>query len=384
MKVLELTKSLISCPSITPKNEGVLDLLEKELSEIGFICHRYLFSDNNTPDVDNLFAKFGNGSPHLCFGGHTDVVPVGDLDSWSFDPFKPTEQDGKIYGRGASDMKSAIGAFVCAARNFTKNSNFKGTISLLITNDEEGPAINGTKKVLEKLYSEGEKIDSCIVGEPTCPNTLGEMIKIGRRGSLTSKIKITGKQGHVAYPQWTLNPINPLTKILSDICNIKLDSGTDDFPPSNIEIVKVSSSEGASNVVPQSATAQLNVRYNINHNKESLTKIFDDVVKKYTCDSEYDFEIDYNNSAEPFLTEKNDFIKMIKSSVDEVTGLDAELTTTGGTSDARFFKDYCEVAEFGLIGETAHQVDENVQISDIENLEKIYGSILTKYFSQIS
>ena len=267
MEVLELTKSLISCPSITPKNEGVLDLLEKELSEIGFKCHRYSFSDHNTPDVDNLFAKFGSGSPHFCFGGHTDVVPVGDLDSWSHNPFKPTEEDGRIYGRGASDMKSAIGAFICAARNFIKSSDFKGSISLLITNDEEGPAINGTKKVLQKLYEDGEKIDSCIVGEPTCPNKLGEMIKIGRRGSLTSKITIKGKQGHVAYPQWTLNPINPLTKILSNICNINLDSGTNDFPPSNIEVVNISSSDGASNVVPQIATGQLNVRYNINHNE---------------------------------------------------------------------------------------------------------------------
>ena len=380
MEVLELTKSLISCPSVTPKNEGVLDLLEKELSEIGFKCHRYSFSDHNTPDVDNLFAKFVSGSPHFCFGGHTDVVPVGDLDSWSHNPFKPTEEDGRIYGRGASDMKSAIGAFICAARNYIKSSDFKGSISLLITNDEEGPAINGTKKVLQKLYEDGEKIDSCIVGEPTCPNKLGEMIKIGRRGSLTSKITIKGKQGHVAYPQWTLNPINPLTKILSNICNINLDSGTNDFPPSNIEVVNISSSDGASNVVPQIATGQLNVRYNINHNEESLTKIFDKVVKEEIGDSEYDFKIEYNNSAEPFLTEKGQFINIIKESVDEVTGLDAALTTTGGTSDARFFKDYCEVAEFGLIGETAHQVDENVKIADIENLEKIYYSILKKYF----
>ena len=380
MEVLELTKSLISCPSVTPNNEGVLDLLEKELSEIGFKCHRYSFSDHNTPDVDNLFAKFGNGSPHLCFGGHTDVVPIGDLDSWSYNPFKPTEEDGRIYGRGASDMKSAIGAFVCAARNYIKNADFKGSISLLITNDEEGPAINGTKKVLQKLYEDGEKIDSCIVGEPTCPNKLGEMIKIGRRGSLTSKITIKGKQGHVAYPQWTLNPINPLTKILSNICNINLDSGTNDFPPSNIEVVNISSSDGASNVVPQIATGQLNVRYNINHNEESLMKIFDEVVKEEIGDSEYDFKIEHNNSAEPFLTEKGEFINIIKESVDEVTGLDAALTTTGGTSDARFFKDYCEVAEFGLIGETAHQVDENVKIADIENLEKIYYSILKKYF----
>ena len=208
MEVIELTKALISCQSVTPKNDGVLDLLEKELSNIGFDCRRYLFSDSNTPDVDNLFAKIGSGAPHICFGGHTDVVPVGDIDAWSFDPFNATEKDGKVYGRGASDMKSAIAAFVCAVKEYIENNELKGTVSLLITNDEEGPAINGTKKVLEEIYKNGEKIDSCIVGEPTCPYKLGEMVKIGRRGSFSAKISITGKQGHVAYPQWTLSLIH--------------------------------------------------------------------------------------------------------------------------------------------------------------------------------
>ena len=198
MNVVELTKSLISCPSVTPNNEGVLDLLQKELTDMGFTCNRYLFSDTDTPDVDNLFAKIGSGAPHLCFGGHTDVVPVGDENAWNSNPFKATEKDGKLYGRGASDMKSAIAAFVSAVREYLENNQVKGTISLLITNDEEGPAINGTKKVLEEISKNGEKIDSCLVGEPTCPNNLGEMIKIGRRGSMTTTIKVSGKQGLVS------------------------------------------------------------------------------------------------------------------------------------------------------------------------------------------
>ena len=381
MNVVELTKSLISCQSVTPNNEGVLDLLQKELTEIGFSCNRYVFSDVNTPDVDNLFAKIGEGSPHICFGGHTDVVPVGDESAWSLDPFIATEKNGKLYGRGASDMKSAIAAFVSAVKEYLDNNELQGSVSLLITNDEEGPAINGTKKVLEKIYKNGEKIDSCLVGEPTCPRELGEMIKIGRRGSLTTTIKISGKQGHVAYPEWTLNPINPLTSILNALCNLELDQGTEDFPPSNMEIVNISSSQGATNVVPQTATGIFNIRYNINHTNGSLQSMIQDIVSKSSEGSEYKIDISFNNSAEPFLTQKGKFTNIVKSSVDEITGMNSALTTTGGTSDARFFKDYCEVAEFGLIGETAHQIDENVNTQDIHNLKDVYLLILKKYFA---
>jgi len=371
MNAIELTKSLISCPSITPENAGVLDILQEELSNNGFDCKRYKFTEEGTADVDNLFAKYGNDEPHFCFGGHTDVVPVGEQNAWLSNPFEPTEKDGKLYGRGASDMKSAISAFVCAVVDFTKNNKFKGSVSLLITNDEEGPAINGTKKVLEEIYKNGEKINSCLVGEPTCPNKLGEMIKIGRRGSLMAKFDVFGKQGHVAYPQWTLNPINPLTKIINDIISLKLDEGSDDFPPSNIEIVKISSSDGATNVVPHSASSQLNIRYNVSHTAVSLKKKLDDIVKEHTEGSNYQINAEYYETAEPFLTKKGKFTEIIKKSVNEITGLDAEFSTTGGTSDARFFKDYCEVAEFGLIGETAHQVNENVSIEDIKQLENI-------------
>ena len=262
MEVVELTKSLISCPSVTPNNEGVLDLLQKELTDMGFTCNRYLFSDTDTPDVDNLFAKIGSGAPHLCFGGHTDVVPVGDESQWNSNPFEATEKNGKLYGRGASDMKSAIAAFVSAVREYLENNEMKGTISLLITNDEEGPAINGTRKVLEEIYKNGEKIDSCLVGEPTCPNNLGEMIKIGRRGSMTTTIKVSGKQGHVAYPHRANNPSTIIIKILKELKDIKFDKGSKNFQPTNLEVTKININNNADNVIPAMAEATFNIRFN--------------------------------------------------------------------------------------------------------------------------
>ena len=381
MNEIKLTKSLISCQSVTPKNDGVLDFLENELSTIGFNCQRYKFSDDGTPDVDNLYAKFGNEEPNFCFGGHTDVVPVGDKSAWSYDPFEGIVDNGTLYGRGSSDMKSAIAAFVCASRDFINEAKFTGSISMLITNDEEGPAINGTKKVLEKIYSEGEKITSCLVGEPTSPKNIGEMIKIGRRGSLMAKINITGKQGHVAYPQWNLNPIEPLNKIIYDLNNLKLDEGTNEFPPSNIEFVNIDSSDGATNMVPNNASAQLNIRFNTSHSANSLEKNIKEIVEKNLSNTSFVPEIEFYCTAEPFLTQQGKFTDIVKRSVDEITGLKSEFSTTGGTSDARFFKDYCEVVEFGLVGETAHQVDENVNVSDVSKLKNIYQNILEKYFA---
>ena len=381
MNEIELTKSLINCQSVTPKNDGVLDFLENELSTIGFNCQRYKFSDDGTPDVDNLYAKFGNEEPNFCFGGHTDVVPVGDKSAWSYDPFEGIVDNGTLYGRGSSDMKSAIAAFVCASRDFINKAKFTGSISMLITNDEEGPAINGTKKVLEKIYSEGEKISSCLVGEPTSPKNIGEMIKIGRRGSLMAKINITGKQGHVAYPQWNLNPILPLNKIIYDLNSLKLDEGTNEFPPSNIEFVNIDSSDGATNMVPNNASAQLNIRFNTSHSANSLEKNIKKIVEKNISNTSFVSELEFYCTAEPFLTQQGKFTDIVKRSVDDITGLKSEFSTTGGTSDARFFKDYCEVVEFGLVGETAHQVDENVNISDVSKLKNIYQSILENYFA---
>ena len=378
---VELTQSLISCPSVTPTDAGVLQVLQDQLEKIGFRCTRMPFSETGTESVDNLFASYGEGSPHLCFGGHTDVVPTGSSASWTNDPFDAVIKNGNLYGRGTADMKSAIAAFTAAANNFINSGEFKGTLSLLITNDEEGPAINGTQKVLEALTKNGEKIDSCIVGEPTCPSQLGDMIKIGRRGSLTTNISITGIQGHVAYPQWTLNPIDALTKVLGKIVDLKLDEGTDDFPPSNIEIVKIDADNTADNVVPQSATAQINIRYNILQTEDGLIKLLKEMTEQELVGTEYTSDIEFRNSAQPFLTKESNFTKQIKEAVDDITGLNSEFSTTGGTSDARFFKDYCEVAEFGLVGSTAHQVDEHVAVKDIENLSKIYEEIIKKYFS---
>ena len=378
---IELTKSLISHPSVTPKDAGVLQELQNNLEKIGFQCTRYVFEEKGTDSVDNLFASYGDGSPHLCFGGHTDVVPVGNTDSWENNPFESVIKDGKLYGRGAADMKSAIAAFTSAASNFINSGKFNGTISLLITNDEEGPAINGTKKVLEAITRNGIKIDSCIVGEPTCPTKLGEMIKIGRRGSLSANLSVQGIQGHVAYPQWTLNPIDGLTKILNSIINTKLDEGTEDFPPSNIEIVKIDADNTADNVVPQSATAQLNIRYNILQSEDGLIDLLTTITNRELANTEYKSKVEFRNSAAPFLTKESEFTKKIKEAVDKVTGLKSIFSTTGGTSDARFFKDYCEVAEFGLVGKTAHQVDEHVAVNDIVNLAKIYEEIIRKYFN---
>ena len=378
---VKLTQSLISCPSVTPTDAGVLQTLQDQLEKIGFRCTRMPFTETGTEPVDNLFASYGEGSPHLCFGGHTDVVPVGNSASWTNDPFDAVIKDGNLYGRGTADMKSAIAAFTAAANNFINAGDFKGTLSLLITNDEEGPAINGTQKVLEALTKNGEKIDSCIVGEPTCPTQLGDMIKIGRRGSLTTNISITGIQGHVAYPQWTLNPIDALTKVLGKIVDLKLDEGTDDFPPSNIEIVKIDADNTADNVVPQSATAQINIRYNILQTEDGLIKLLKEMTEQELVGTEYTSDIEFRNSAQPFLTKESNFTKQIKEAVDEITGMNSEFSTTGGTSDARFFKDYCEVAEFGLVGSSAHQVDEHVAVKDIENLSKIYEEIIKKYFS---
>ena len=378
---VEFTQSLISCPSVTPKDAGVMKTLQDQLEKIGFNCTRMSFDEAETDTVDNLFATFGTGSPHLCFGGHTDVVPVGNLDSWTNDPFDPVIKDGKLYGRGTADMKSAIAAFTSAASNYINQNEFRGTISLLITNDEEGPAINGTRKVLKALIKDNIKIDSCIVGEPTCPKQLGDMIKIGRRGSLTANISIEGIQGHVAYPQWNLNPIDALTKILKKFIDLQLDNGTDDFPPSNIEIVKIDADNAADNVVPHSATAQLNIRYNILQTEEGLMKLLEEILENELQSTDYKYNIKFKNSAQPFLTKESEFTKKIKESVDTITGISSEFSTTGGTSDARFFKDYCEVAEFGLVGSTAHQVDENVEIEDIRKLAQIYEEIIKKYFA---
>lgn len=372
---LEFTKELVNIPSVTPIDAGALDLLQSKLQAIGFICQRFKFDD-----VDNLYARIGTNHPHICFAGHTDVVPSGDVNQWESPPFEAIEKNGNLYGRGTADMKSAIAAFVVACQNYLANNSLKGSISFLITGDEEGIAINGTKKLIAKIDEMGEKIDHCIVGEPTCPNILGDMIKNGRRGSINCKITSIGKQGHVAYPNKANNPIPALIEFLNIIQNHKLDIGAQGFQPSNLEIVTIDVGNNASNVIPQSASARFNIRFNTNHTGASLEKWIietrDEVQKNHTSQLNLDIAI----SGEPFFTQPCEFTQLVQDASFEVTNIIPELSTTGGTSDARFIKNYCAVIEFGIVGATLHQINENVKIEDINKLKNIYENILNKYF----
>ena len=374
---MELARDLIRCPSVTPKDAGALSALQAVLEDLGFSCHRLTFSDEDTPDIDNLYARRGDSRPNFCFAGHTDVVPLGNPDAWSVDPFGGEIIDDVLYGRGATDMKSAIAAFVEAISRVVSNGDVGGSISLLITGDEEGPAINGTKKVLDWMADQGEIIDVCLVGEPTNPNKLGDMVKIGRRGSLTGKLTVTGVQGHTAYPHLADNPMPRLLKMLDAIASFELDRGTDHFQPSNLQLTTIDTGNPASNVIPASASAGFNIRFNDLHTGESLTSWLHE-----QCDAVGgQYELDIRVSGEAFLTPPGDFSALIAKSVEQATGLSPELSTSGGTSDARFIKDFCPVAEFGLVGQTMHKVDERIAVADIRNLTDIYTSILTGYFA---
>ena len=374
---MELACDLIRCPSVTPKDAGALSVLQAVLEDLGFSCHRLTFSDEDTPDIDNLYARRGDSRPNFCFAGHTDVVPLGNPDAWSVDPFGGEIIDDVLYGRGATDMKSAIAAFVEAISRVVSNGDVGGSISLLITGDEEGPAINGTKKVLDWMADQGEIIDVCLVGEPTNPNKLGDMVKIGRRGSLTGKLTVTGVQGHTAYPHLADNPMPRLLKMLDAIASFELDRGTDHFQPSNLQLTTIDTGNPASNVIPASASAGFNIRFNDLHTGESLTSWLQE-----QCDAVGgQYELDIRVSGEAFLTPPEDFSALIAKSVEQATGLSPELSTSGGTSDARFIKDFCPVAEFGLVGQTMHKVDERIAVADIRNLTDIYTSILTGYFA---
>jgi len=372
-----LTRDLIRCPSVTPEEAGALDLLQRILTDLSFTCHRLPFSEPGTPDVDNLYARIGTGAPHFCFAGHSDVVPVGERKSWSVEPFAAEVIDGTIYGRGASDMKGAIAAFVSAAAGYLGQSPGKGSISLLITGDEEGPSINGTEKVLKWMQANGEIPDVCVVGEPTNPLALGEMIKHGRRGSLTGYLTVLGAQGHVAYPQLADNPIPRLAKMLVAISGGPLDRGTNAFQPSNLEVTTVDVGNAATNVIPAQAKAVFNVRFNTEWTPERLIgwirAKFDAVGGAY--------EFKPVLGSRPFLTEPGAFTDLLQDAIEGVTGKRPELSTTGGTSDARFVKDYCPVAEFGLVGQTMHKVDERARVEDVEALARIYRAVLDRFFA---
>jgi len=373
---LKLAKDLIRKPSITPKDAGAINLLAKNLRSIGFNCKIINFKN-----IKNLYAKLGKSSPNFCYAGHTDVVPPGNVKKWTTNPFKPIVRNNKLIGRGANDMKASIACFVAAVSRFkNENKNFKGSISLLITGDEEGIAVNGTKRLIKYLKRKREKINFCIVGEPTNPNKLGEMIKIGRRGSLTGRLTIIGSQGHVAYPHRANNPSNTLIKILKKIKDLKLDKGTKNFQPSNLEVIKINIDNHADNVIPGSADAVFNIRFNDKHTSSSLKNKLNKIFKAVTKANKSRFKITYEVSGEAFLTKPNKTTYMVQNIVKKVTGLKPKLSTSGGTSDARFIKNIAPCLEFGLVGKTMHKIDESVSVSDLKKLTKIYKNILVSYF----
>lgn len=377
---LDIAAELIRCPSVTPEDAGALAVLERYLAPLGFACERMRFSDKDTPDIDNLYARLGSGRPHFCFAGHTDVVPVGEASAWTVDPFAGEVRDGRLYGRGAADMKGSIASFVAAAQRIAAEG-FQGSISLLITGDEEGPSINGTKKMLETLKARGETIDHCIVGEPTCVERLGDMIKVGRRGSINGWLTVTGCQGHVAYPHLADNPVPKLLEMLRRLEAHLLDEGTAHFQPSNLEITSVDVGNSATNVIPGSARAVLNIRFNDLHTGASLEKWMRDVCDAVAAETGARYTLKAVTSGEAFLTPPGAFSALIAEAAQKVTGVTPELSTSGGTSDARFIRAHAPVVEFGLPNQTMHKADENAGIDDITRLADIYEAVLRGYFA---
>ena len=378
---LQLSKDLIRFQSITPKDLGAIGFLSKKLKKLGFNCKILEFKGKGSKPIKNLYARIGKKGPNLCYAGHTDVVPPGNLKDWTVNPFKPSVKKKYLIGRGANDMKSSIACFVAAVSQYLqKKKKIQGSISFLITGDEEGYAINGTKKLVDYLKRKKEKIDFCIVGEPTNPNKLGEMIKIGRRGSLSGKIEIVGTQGHIAYPHLSNNPINTLVAICKKLKERKLDKGNKSFQPSNLEFTSINVDNKAHNVIPARARAQFNIRYNNLHTSSSLKKKIDLIVKKISNKNKCKYKIDYIANGEAFLTKPGKTILMIKKIIKKITKINPKFSTTGGTSDARFIKKIAPCMEFGLVNKTMHRVDECVSLIDLKKLTKIYNSILVEYF----
>lgn len=379
---IALTRDLIRCPSVTPQDAGALGVIEAALQSIGFETHRLIFREEGTPDVENLFAKLGEGQPHLVFAGHTDVVPVGDLARWRHDPFAADIADGCVYGRGASDMKGAIAAFVAATLDYVKTHGApKGALSFLITGDEEGPSINGTVKMLDWARARGEKFDHCIVGEPTNVDALGDTIKIGRRGSLNGVIKVIGKQGHVAYPHRADNPAPVIARIVAALSAHALDDGTAHFDRSNLEVTSIDIGNPAVNVIPATAQAQFNIRFNDLWTLETLKARIRSVIAEAAGAATVELEFMPSNAVS-FLTQPGDFSTLVAHAVTKVTGLTPELSTSGGTSDARFIIRDCPALEFGLTNETIHAVNENARLADIDALCAIYRQIIEAYFAR--
>ncbi|MEZ5893943.1 MAG: succinyl-diaminopimelate desuccinylase [Parvularculaceae bacterium] len=373
---VNLARALIRCASVTPADEGALDIVEEFLSTLGFTTTRLKFEE-----VDNLYAEIGSGGPHFCYAGHTDVVPTGDADEWSEPPFAAHVKDGKLWGRGASDMKGGIAAFLVAASRALKAGTVKGTLSLIITGDEEAVGVNGTVKVLKWMAAKGIKIDHCLVGEPSNPDAMGDMIKVGRRGSINCWLTVTGKQGHVAYPHRAKNPIPALMRKLLYLSETPLDDGYDRFQPSSLQVTDIHVGNAASNVIPGKASARFNIRFNPNWTGAKIEAWLRDKLDAIAKESGATYKLDAVISGEAFLTTDEKFLSLLSGCVEKHTGKKPEYSTSGGTSDARFIKDYAPVAEFGLVAATIHQIDEHADIADIEMLATIYEDVIARYYA---
>ena len=378
---VQLSQALIRRRSVTPEDGGALEVLEAALKPIGFECRRLRFDASGTPSIDNLYARIGKTSPHFCFAGHTDVVPPGDLARWKHDPFAAEIVGGMLYGRGAADMKSAIAAFAAAAQRHLARGPLTGSISLLITGDEEGPAVNGTVKMLDWLKSRGETLDHCLVGEPSAASRAGDVIKIGRRGSMNVKVKVLGIQGHVAYPAQALNPVPILADFVTRLSSEPLDQGTAHFEPSNLAFTSVDVGNETTNVIPGEARAAFNIRFNDLHSPESLIRRIENVARAVMDKHGGEITLTREVSGVAFLTEPGAYVEILSEAVRRVNGAAPGYSTGGGTSDARFIKDHCPVVEMGLPGRTMHKADECVATADIEALTRIYESVLALYFA---
>ena len=379
---LQLSKDLISFPSVTPVDAGAIKYISKKLKQLGFNCKILEFKDKESPPIKNLYARLGNKQPNLCYAGHTDVVPPGNINDWTVNPFKPKVKKNYLIGRGANDMKSSIACFISAVSNFLKdNKKINGSISFLITGDEEAQAVNGTKKVVDYLIKKKEKIDFCIVGEPTNPKKIGEMIKIGRRGSLSCNLEVYGTQGHVAYPHLSENPINSLIAICKKLKERPLDRGSKHFQASNLEFTSINVDNKAHNVIPARVKTQFNIRYNSHHTSVSLKKKITSVIQSICRKNKTKYKIDFLVTGDSFLTKPGSTIQMVRKIIKKITKTNTVFSTTGGTSDARFIKKIAPCLEFGLVNKTMHKVDECVSLKDLKILKKIYYQILKKYFN---
>ena len=375
---VQLAQRLVRCPSVTPVEGGALDVLQDEFTKLGFDCTRLPFGTGEKR-IDNLFARRGTAGPHFAFAGHTDVVPVGDAAQWQHDPFGGTLVDGKLYGRGAADMKGGVAAFV-AAVSALGDADDIGSISFIITGDEEGDADFGTVKMVEWLQANDQVPDVCVVGEPTNPLRLGDVIKNGRRGSLSCQLRVDGLQGHVAYPHLADNPITRLIAMLAPVNGTALDNGNDYFDPSTANVTSIDTGNEAGNIIPASVSAKFNIRFNTEHKSDDLIswleEHFNGVGGEWTAT--------WRASAQPFVTPVGSFTELMQTAVESVAGQKPVLSTSGGTSDARFITNICPVAEFGLVGQTMHQVDEHVDAADIDQLTKIYHEMLVRFFKDDS